>query len=137
MTEYKKPLPVVQPWSKAFWEAAINHKLIVQECQDCKTKIFYPRQYCPECWSSNLGWMEASGKATLYTYTVTLGGVEEKFAEDLPIILAMVDLEEGVRMMTKIVDCDPKEVSIGMDLEVAFEDINDEFSLPFFRPLRS
>lgn len=137
MTEYKKPLPVVQPWSKEFWEGARKHKLLIQECQDCKAKIFYPRQYCSECWSSNLGWVEASGKAKIFTHTITMAGVEQKFAEDLPYVLAIVNIEEGIRMMTKIVECDPEEVSIGMDVEVVFEDITDEFSLPFFRPVKS
>ena len=134
MTDYKKPLPVVQPWSKAFWEGTKQHKLLIQECQDCKAKIFYPRQYCPGCWSSNLGWAEASGKGTVFCHTITLAGVEEKFAADLPFVLAMVDLEEGIRMMTRIVECEPEAVSIGMDVEVVFEDISDEFALPFFRP---
>ena len=137
MTEYKKPLPVVQPWSKEFWEGAKQHKLLIQECQDCKTKIFYPRQYCPDCWSANLGWAEASGKATIFCHTITMAGVEEKFAKDLPYVLAMVNLEEGIRMMTRIVECDPDEVSIGMDVEVVFEDITEEFSLPFFRPVKN
>jgi len=135
MTEYKKPLPVVQPWSKAFWEGTKQHKLLIQECQDCRSKIFYPRQYCPDCWSSNLGWSEASGKGKVFTHTITLAGVEEKFADDLPYVLAMVDLEEGIRMMTRIVECDPEKVSIGMDVEVVYENITDEFTLPLFRPV--
>ncbi len=134
MKEYKKPLPVTQPWSLNFWEGAKKGKLLIQECRACGEKIFYPRKSCPECWSKELGWSKASGKAKIFSYTVTLAGVEEKFAGDLPYILAYVDLEEGIRMMTRIVDCDPESIAIGMDVEVIFKEVNEEFSLPFFRP---
>jgi uncharacterized OB-fold protein len=133
MTEYKKPLPVVQPWSKPFWEAAKRHKLMIQTCNDCGLKIFYPRKYCPDCWSANLGWFEASGRGRVFSYSITMAGVEERFAEDLPFVLALVDLEEGIRMMTNIVECKPDEVSIGMDVKVTFRDVTDEFSLPMFK----
>jgi len=135
MSEYKKPLPVVQPWSKPFWDAARRHKLMIQTCNDCGLKIFYPRKYCPDCWSSNLGWSEASGRGKVFSYSITMAGVEERFEEDLPFVLALVDLQEGIRMMTNIVECKPGEVIIGMDVEVAFEDVTDEFTLPMFRPI--
>ncbi|MGD0917823.1 MAG: Zn-ribbon domain-containing OB-fold protein [Thermodesulfobacteriota bacterium] len=133
MSEYKKPLPVVQPWSKPFWEAAKRHRLMIQRCNDCGLKIFYPRKYCPDCWSANLDWFEASGRGKVFSYSITMAGVEERFAEDLPFVLALVDLEEGIRMMTNIVECKPDEVSIGMDVKVTFRDVTDEFSLPMFK----
>lgn len=137
MKEYKKPLPVIQPWSGTFWKGAKQRRLLIQECKACGVKIFYPRKYCPECWSSDLGWFEARGKAKVFAHTITMSGVEEKFVEDLPYVLAMVDLEEGIRMMTRIVECKPEEVRIGMDVEVVFEDVTDEITLPFFRPIRN
>ena len=136
MKEYTKPLPVIQPWSRKFWKGAKQNKLLIQECRACGQKIFYPRKSCPDCWSSDLGWSESSGKAKIYTFTVTLGGVEKKFTGDLPYVLAYVDLEEGIRMMTRIVGCDPEAVEIGMDVEVVFEEVTDEISLPFFRPIQ-
>ncbi|MBW2366393.1 MAG: OB-fold domain-containing protein [Deltaproteobacteria bacterium] len=135
MSEYKKPLPVIQPWTEAFWEAAKEHRLLVQHCKKCDVNIFYPRKFCPECWSADLGWKEAGGKAKVYSYTVTMAGVEPHFAEDLPYVLAWVDLEEGVRMLTNIVGCAPGDVRIGMDVEVAFEDVTPEISLPKFKPV--
>lgn len=131
---YQKPIPAMQPWSEAFWKGTKQHKLLIQECNDCKAKIFYPRKYCPECWSADLGWSEASGKAKVYAQTTMMDMVEPKFWGDLPYVLALVDLEEGVRMMTRIVECEPEEVHIGMDVEVVFEDISDECALPFFKP---
>ena len=135
MSEYKKPLPVIQPWSAGFWEAAKQHQLVVQTCDDCQAKIFYPRKFCPECWSSNLGWSAASGKATVFSFSITMLGIEEKFADDLPLVLAWVDLEEGVRMLTNIINCEPNAVTIGMDVEVVFEDVSPEISLPKFQPV--
>ena len=99
-------------------------------------KIFYPRKYCPECWSSNLFYSEASGKGKIFTYSVTMDGVEKKFMDDLPFVLALVDLDEGVRMMTNIVECQPEDVSIGMDVEVVFEDVTDEITLPKWKPAK-
>ncbi|MFH1154451.1 MAG: Zn-ribbon domain-containing OB-fold protein [Pseudomonadota bacterium] len=135
MNDYKKPLPEIQPWSKAFWEGTREEKLLIQECLDCKSKIFYPRKHCPECWSSRLSWVEASGKGKIFSYTITQAGVEEPFSQDLPLILALVDLDENVRMMSNIIDCKPEDLSIGMDLEVVFQKVTDEITLPKWRPV--
>ena len=137
MSEYKKPLPEIQPWSRQFWEGTKQHKLLIQKCKDCSAKIFYPRKICPECWSPNLSWTESSGRGKVYSYSVTMAGVEERFTEDLPFILALVDLEEGIRMMTNIINCKPEEVSIGMDVEVVFEDVTEDVSLPKWRPVKN
>ena len=136
MSEYAKPLPVIQPWSKKFWEAAHQHKLIMQKCNDCGKLVFYPRKFCPECWSANLGWTDVSGKAKVRTFTIAMAGVEQAFMPDLPYVLAVIDLEEGIRMMTNIVDCKSEDVKIGMDVEIAFRDCTDEISLPVFRPAK-
>ena len=117
------------------WEGTKERKLLIQECKDCNSKIFYLRKHCPECWSSDLSWAEAGGRAKIYSYSITMGGVEKRFADDLPFVLALVDLEEGVRMMTNIVNCDPEEVRIGMDVEVVFEHVTDEITLPKWQPV--
>jgi len=133
-SEYLKPIPAVQPWTEEFWRATTKHQLLIQECQACNSLIFYPRKYCPQCWSADLGWREASGKASVYTFAVMRDMVEPKFMPDLPYVLAMVDLQEGVRMMTQIVECEPEAIEIRMDVEVVFRDITDQHALPFFRP---
>lgn len=137
MSEYIKPLPAVQPWSQPFWDGTKQHKLLIQQCKACGAKIFYPRKVCPECWSQELGWSEASGRGTVYTFTITRDGVEAKFVPDLPYVLAMIDLEEGIRMMGNVVECDPEQVTFGMDVEVVFDDVTDEFTLPKWRPRTS
>ncbi len=134
MSEYRKPLPAMQPWSEPFWEGTREHKLLIQECHACNAKIFYPRKACPSCWSTDLGWAEAAGRGTVFTFTVTIAGVEEKFTGDLPYVLAMIDLDEGIRMMGNIVGCDPAQVKIGMPVEVVFDRATDEITLPKWRP---
>lgn len=128
-------LPVVQPWTKAFWAATRKNQLLIQHCKECGAHIFYPRKVCPECWSDNLDWLPATGKGRVYTFSVMMDMVEPKFMADLPYVLAMVDLDEGIRMTTRIVQCDPEAVSIDMPVEVVFQELSAEFSLPVFRPV--
>lgn len=130
-----KPVPEVQPWSQKFWEGTKEGKLLIQYCKDCKAKIFYPRKVCPECWSDNLDWMEGSGKAKIFTFTTAYGMVEPRFMDELPYTIAYVDLEEGIRMMTRIVECEPEDIEIGMEVEVVFYD-REDFKLPYFRPVK-
>lgn len=131
-----RPLPMTQPWSEPFWEGTKQGKLLVQHCLDCDTNIFYPRKLCPECWSGNLDWIESSGKAKIVTFSTAYDMVEPKFMEDLPYTLAYVDLEEGVRMMTRIVECQPEDIDFNMEVEVVFHKLNDDFFLPYFRPVK-
>jgi hypothetical protein len=130
-----KPVPETQPWSEKFWEGTKQGKLLIQFCKDCGSDIFYPRKFCPECWSGNLDWKEASGNAKIYTFSTAYSMVEPKFMDELPYTIAYVDLEEGIRMMTRIVDCKPEEVTFDMDVEVVFREQNG-FFLPCFRPVK-
>jgi enoyl-CoA hydratase/carnithine racemase/uncharacterized OB-fold protein len=132
--ETQKPTPVIQPWTQEFWKATKQGKLLVQHCIDCNSNIFFPKKVCPECWSKNLTWIESTGKAKVYTFTVMLDQVEPKFMGDLPYVIAMADLEEGIRMTTRIVNCKPENVAIGMNVEVVFQEVSPECSLPMFQP---
>ena len=131
----KKPVPETQPWSEKFWEGTKEGKLLIQNCKDCKSVIFYPRKFCPECWSGNLDWKEASGKAKVMTFSTAYAAVEPKFMDELPYTVAYVDLEEGVRMMTRIVECKPEDVQFGMNVEVVFHE-REGFFLPYFKPAK-
>lgn len=135
MSEYNKPLPVIQEFTKPFWEAAKDSKLLVQNCNSCKLPIFFPRDRCPECWSQDLNWTEASGKGEVFAFSITYEGVEKAFVEDLPIVLAWIDLPEGIRMQSNIIDCDPETVKIGMAVEVTFRKATDDIFLPYFKPV--
>lgn len=130
-----KPVPETQPWSEKFWEGTKQSKLLIQVCKDCKSKIFYPRKFCPECWSGNLDWIEATGKAKIFTFSTAYDMVEPKFTDELPYTIAYVDLDEGIRMMTRIVDCKPEDIHFDMEVEVVFHPRGD-FMLPYFRPVK-
>lgn len=132
--DMSKPVPVTQPWSEKFWEGTQQGKLLIQVCRDCQSKIFYPRKFCPECWSGNLYWVEASGKGKIYTFSTAYSMVEPKFMDELPYTIAYVDLDEGIRMMTRIVDCQPEDIRFDMKVEVVFHD-RGGYRLPYFRPV--
>ncbi len=133
MFDMQKPVPQTQPWSEKFWEGTKNGKLLIQICKECDSLIFYPRKFCPECWSSNLDWIEASGKGTILTFSTAYDMVEPKFMDELPYTIAYVDLDEGVRMMTRIVECKPEDIAFNMAVEVVFHE-REGFFLPYFRP---
>ena len=137
MTEISKPkpVPVVNTWAQPFWDAAKENRLIIQKCQDCGAHIFYPRIACIHCASDNLEWVESSGKGTVYTYTVVEANAPSAFTADIPYVIAVVKLEEGVQMLSNIVGCDPYAVECDMPVTVTFEKINDDYTLPKFTPV--
>jgi uncharacterized OB-fold protein len=136
MNAPQKPVPEVNPWAKPFWEAAHDEKLMLQKCTDCNKHIFYPRIACPHCFSDNVEWVEASGKGTIFSYTVVENNAPSAFIADMPYVVAIIRLEEGVQMLSNIVDCDFNELRCDMPVEVTFEKLNDEFTLPKFRPVK-
>ena len=131
---YRKPLPRIDEESRGYWEALARHELYFQRCRDCGTKRFYPRALCPRCLSSATEWVRASGWGTVYSFTVTHQNQAPGFREELPYVLAIVELDEGVRMMTNVVGCAPDAVRVGMRVEVVFEDVTPEITLAKFRP---
>ena len=135
-TAYNKPLPVPSPVSREFWAAARRHEFVLQRCRSCQQYIHYPRAACPHCLSQDLGWAPASGRGTVYSYTVARRPTASVFADVTPYVIAIVELEEGVRMTTNIVGCPPEEVRIGMPVEAVFDDVTDDVSLIRFRPGR-
>ena len=132
---YKKPLPRLDEESRGYWEALARHELYVQRCRACGTTRFYPRAVCPKCLSADTAWVRASGKGTVYSFTVTHQNQAPGFREELPYVLAIVELAEGVRMMTNVVGCPPDMVRIGMPVEVVFDDVTPDVTLPKFRPV--
>ena len=131
---YRKPLPRIDEESRGWWEALARHELYFQRCRECGTKRFYPRALCPRCLSSATEWVRASGWGTVYSFTVTHQNQAPGFREELPYVLAIVELDEGVRMMTNVVGCAPDAVRVGMRVEVVFEDVTPEITLAKFRP---
>ncbi len=127
-------LPTIEDDTRPFWDAAREQRFLVKRCGACGAVHHYPRQFCPSCWSDDVAWLDASGRATLYTWSVVYANDLPPFPERLPYVAAVVDLEEGPRVMTNIVDCDPAELRIGMDLVVDFLSLTDDITAPVFRP---
>lgn len=118
--------------SRPYWEGLAQGELRIQSCDSCSRRIFYPRAACPYCHSERLSWIVATGKGTIYSYTVAHQAFGA-FAQEAPFVVAIVELEEGVRMMTRIIDAPREQVAIGKEVQVTFEHIGEDLTLPYFR----
>ena len=136
-----EPVPAVDAPSRPFFEGALEGRLLIRRCRACGT-FMWPaggigmplRPRCVACFSGDLEWAQASGTATLYSFVVMHQVYDPAFADDVPYNISIVELEEGVRMITNVVDCPNVQLEIGMPLEVTFEQLSDEVALPKFRP---
>ncbi|WP_369260229.1 Zn-ribbon domain-containing OB-fold protein [Streptomyces sp. R35] len=132
-------VPEADAFTRPYWEAAAEGRLLLRHCAACDRAHHYPREFCPHCWSEDgVSWRTASGRATLYTWSVVHRNDLPPFGERVPYVAAVVDLEEGPRMMTEVVECEVGEggtggmrgvLRIGMELEVTFR-----AGVPVFRP---
>ncbi|HET6950204.1 MAG TPA: Zn-ribbon domain-containing OB-fold protein [Acidimicrobiales bacterium] len=129
----RSDLPVIEGESRPFWDAAKDGRFLIARCRACGKAHHYPRPFCPTCWSDDLAWEEASGGATLYTYSTVFVNDLAPFRDRLPYVAAVVDLDEGPRVMTNVVGCDPADLSIGMRLRVDFQALTDDIAAPVFR----
>jgi uncharacterized protein len=127
------PAPEISPETETFWAATATGRLLLQSCGSCGRFVWYPRYVCPACHSTDLRWREASGRGTVHSATVTTRGILE-YKDAGSYVLALVELDEGPKMLTNIVDCDPAEVFIGQRVEVVFHDTGAGNALPRFRP---
>lgn len=132
---YQKPLPRVDEESRAWWEALRRHELYVQRCAGCGALRLPPRALCPACLSPAVDWVRSSGRGTVYSFTVTRQNQAPGFRESLPYVLAIVELDEGPRVMTVVVGCAPEAVRIGMPVRVVFDDVTPEMTLATFAPV--
>ena len=127
------PAPHVNPETKPYWDATAEGRLLLRQCRACESVIWYPRSLCPECGSLDTEWIEASGRGTIFTFSVNRRGAGA-YRGASPYVLAYVELEEGPRMMTNIVDCDVDTLTIGDPVRVVFHDTGEGNALPRFRP---
>ena len=129
----QRPLPTITPETRHFWEGARRGELRLQQCEQCALVYFPPRPFCPQCASQRVRVVVSSGRARLYSYVI-----HHRAAPGFtpPYSIAVVELEEGPRMMTNIVEVEqtPEALRLDMPLEVVFHGMNDEISLPLFRP---
>jgi uncharacterized OB-fold protein len=130
-------LPVPDSESQTFWDAAAEGRLLYQHCDGCGHDYHYPRSRCPRCWSADVAWREASGGATIYTYTVVRQNPLPPFRDRVPYAVGIVELAEGPRMMTGFATDAPEALRIGQRVEVVFEREGDDegVMVPRFRPI--
>ena len=138
MADYAKPLPTPDPLTKTYWDSVKAHAMQLQQCNACQRFVFYPRAVCPHCGSRDLAWKPVSGKGKLYGYTINMGKHPSTaaFNNDVPYVVAVVELAEGVRMMTNLVgvEPDPSKIKVDMDVVLTYDDVTDAISLPKFKP---
>lgn len=116
-----KPVPVANADSRPFWEACNRRELTYQACRGCGHVQFYPRAQCTACQSADLQWKVASGLGTVYTATVNHRAPTAAFKAEAPYVIALIDLDEGFRMMMNVINCEPASVGIGMRVKITFE----------------
>jgi hypothetical protein len=131
--EWQKPLPAIDDVNREFWAAAGEGRLLIQQCPHCGHRQFYPRALCTAC-GDTPEWLECSGRGTVHTFTVIRQMGMRPFRDELPYVVAMVELEEGPLMMGNVTDCDPETVRIGLPVEAHFVRAADDVGVPMWRP---
>jgi uncharacterized OB-fold protein len=136
MADYTKPLPTPDPVTAPFWESVKAHAMQIQRCGGCEQYIFYPRSLCPSCMSEELTWTPVSGRGVVHAFTIPHRHPNPAFGTEAPYVVALIELEEGTRMLTNLVNVDPtpEAVQVGMPVEVVYDDVTDAITLPRFRP---
>lgn len=132
-----KPLPVITDQTRPFWQGAREGRLMLQKCSRCGTFNFHPKPWCIECGCRELVWTEAKPFGTVYSHTVSYAVAMnfKGWTDELPVVLCLVDLDNGARMYAQVTDCTPEQIHIGMRVQAYFEPISDEAGIPKFRPV--
>jgi len=135
--ELNRPLPSpITPEAQPYWDGLKENKLMLPKCDDCGKPFFYPRVLCPNCHSRNISWMQASGRGKLYSFQIAHRSLNRAFKVELPCVMAMIELEEGPRVLSNLINIepDPNVVKCDMPVEVVFEKQNDDITLTLFQP---
>jgi uncharacterized protein len=129
-----RPLPTPTAVSQRYWDAAGEHRLVAPRCQRCRSLFLYPRSVCPSCLHDQFDWEDLTGRGRVYSCTVVRQPAHPAFADEVPYVFAIVELEEGPRLATNVIGCPPEEVRPDQPVEVVFDDAG-EVTLPKFRPV--
>jgi len=133
----RRPVPKLERDTHGYWQHLRRHELVIQRCTQCGTYRHHPRPMCPECHSLDFAWAPMSGRGTVYTYAIVNQPLHPFWSGRTPYNVVLVELEEGVRIVSNLVDCPNDLVRIGMPVTVVWEDVTDEISLPMFKPERA
>jgi len=132
-----RPLPTpITPEARPYWDGAREGRLMIPRCDACGKAFMYPRVLCPHCGAREITWIRASGRGRLFSFEIAHQILNRAFKVKTPLVLAMVELEEGPRLLTNLVEVepDPARLRCDMPVEVVFERLTDEITLPMFRP---
>jgi len=129
-----KPIPRVTPVTAPYWDALRQRRFVIQRCRRCRKAVYYPRPWCPHCWSTELDWVRSRGRAKVITYTIVHQPPPEAFASEVPYVLAVAQLEEGPQMMANVIGIEPERMRVGLPVRVVFEDRSSGFRIPQFAP---
>ncbi len=132
MAEVLRPLPLPTDITAPYWQAAKEGALSIQQCQECQIWQFFPRAFCAHCSSENLVWKKTSGLGKVYTFTINRRAPNPFMKARLPYAVAIIELDEGTRMMANIVNSDLEAIAIDARVKVCFERASDEITLPQF-----
>ena len=133
MSTLPNPAPLVTQANAEFWAATAEGRFQLQRCNECDMVLWFPRRHCPSCWTENVSTFDATGKGEIYSFTIIRKGAMA-YKDSGPFVVAYVELAEGPRVMTNIVDCDVETVAVGMPVEVVFHDTGEGNALYRFRP---
>jgi len=134
--EPDRPVPRITPEARPYWDGAREGRLVIPRCRACGAAFMYPRVACPSCGSRDVGWIEASGRGRLHSFAIAHQILNRAFKAKPPVILAMVELEEGPRLLTNLVNApaDPAALRCDMPVRVVFQTLTAEVTLPVFEP---
>jgi uncharacterized protein len=130
--EARRLEPPVSEAARPFWDATRDGRLVIPWCTACERPVWYPREVCPGCLRSSFEWREASGRGVVHACTVE--HTAQTAALEAPYVVALVELDEGVRLMTNVVGCPPEQVAVGDRVQVTWEPLSDGRRLPLFEP---
>lgn len=131
--ERQLPQPVANADSLPYWNAALERRLVIRRCKACDKVHFMPRHLCPHCWSNELEWVDAKGTGEVHSFSVIRRASDPAFADRVPYVVALIELDEGVRMMANVLGDDALSVRIGDRVGLTFEDRGNGALLPQFQ----
>lgn len=129
-----RPIPHPDPLTAPYWQGALEGKFMLPHCASCGRHHFYPRSACPHCGGTGIAWSSASGRGTVYSYSVVHRAPSAAFKDDVPYVVAIVATEEGPHLLSRVVGVAPEAVRIGMRLRVRIDKLSEEAALPVFEP---
>ncbi len=129
-----RPLPKPTPLTQPFWDACARHELVAQRCSECQRFRHYPQPLCPDCHSTEVSWEKLAGTGSIYSYAIANRAFHPAWKDHAPYVIATIELDEGIRMVSDILDLDPEAVEIGQRVQVFFEDLEEsQGAIPRFR----